>query len=251
MNTVTVRDITFGDGQPKICIPITARTEAELLEQTERIRKTPCQMAEWRMDFYQESEQGDWIEHALELLRNRLGSIVLLATFRTKGEGGEKSISLQEYRSLNLRLAESTEVDLIDLELNRGAELVMDLTKEIHALGKKVIGSYHDFEKTPDQERMIQILCKMQELNVDITKAALMPNTEQDVLQVLGASEAMKRVYADRPFITMSMGRLGGISRLCGSLTGSAVTFATAGRASAPGQLDAQLAAQVLQALEM
>lgn len=251
MNAITIRDIALGDGIPKICIPITARTNAELLEQAEKISKAPCQLVEWRLDFYQETEQEDWLVVSLNELRRILGNRVLLATFRTKAEGGERSISLPEYQALNLRLARCEETDLIDLELNRGAELVRELTGQIHALGKKVIGSYHDFAKTPDQESIVQILCKMQELGVDITKAALMPRTEQDVLQVLGASEAMKRMYADRPFITMSMGTLGGISRLCGSLTGSAVTFATAGRASAPGQLDAELAAQVLQALQV
>ena len=37
----------------------------------------------------------------------------------------------------------------------------------------------------------------------------------------------------------MSMGKLGVISRICGEVFGSAVTFGTAGKASAPGQLPA------------
>lgn len=251
MNTITIRDIILGDGIPKICIPITARTGAELVQQAEQVSQAPCQIVEWRMDFYQETEQKDWVEASLKELRNRLGNRVLLATFRTKEEGGERSISLQAYQDLNLRLAGCAEVDLIDLELNRGAELVRALTVQIHASGKKVIGSYHDFKRTPDQEHIIQILCRMQELGVDLTKAALMPESEQDVLQVLSASEAMKQRYADRPFITMSMGVLGGISRLCGALTGSALTFATAGRASAPGQMEAELVSKVLKTLQI
>ena len=35
----------------------------------------------------------------------------------------------------------------------------------------------------------------------------------------------------------MSMGELGVISRICGELTGSAITFACATQASAPGQI--------------
>ena len=90
----------------------------------------------------------------------------------------------------------------------------------------------------------------MQKCGVDITKAAVMPKSEADVLTLLGASVEMKQNYADRPFITMSMGRLGAVSRLAGSLTGSAVTFATAGQASAPGQLAAAQIAGVLAQLQ-
>ena len=37
----------------------------------------------------------------------------------------------------------------------------------------------------------------------------------------------------------MSMGHLGVVSRICGQVFGSAITFGTAGKASAPGQLPA------------
>ena len=46
----------------------------------------------------------------------------------------------------------------------------------------------------------------------------------------------------------MAMGALGVISRLGGGVFGSAVTFGTAGRASAPGQTDA---AELKRALEL
>lgn len=249
MNTVTVRNITLGDGRPKICIPITAGTQAELWAQAEKVAAVPCQMAEWRMDFFHETRDPNWLWNCLEALRKMLGDRLILATFRTKEEGGERSISREEYCELNLQAAKSGLADFIDIELNRGEELMRELTGKIQAYGVKVIGSYHDFYKTPDQEKIIEILCKMQELGVDVTKAALMPQKEQDVMAVLGASVAMKTQYADRPFLTMSMGAAGGISRLCGELTGSAVTFATEGMASAPGQMDAKLVAQVLDAL--
>lgn len=47
----------------------------------------------------------------------------------------------------------------------------------------------------------------------------------------------MNRLYADRPIITMSMAGTGVISRLCGEVFGSALTFGAAGKASAPGQM--------------
>lgn len=247
---VKVRNMILGDGTPKICIPVTAADMEELKEQVNRICQVPCDMVEWRVDFFRETEKEGWMKDALSMLRDALGERALLFTFRTKEEGGECSISMEDYQAMNEAAADSGLVDFVDLELNRGEELLGRTAKKIQAYGVRVIGSYHDFDKTPDQEVIIGILCKMQELGVDVTKAALMPKEEKDVLALLEASAAMKQQFADRPFITMSMGALGGVSRLCGALTGSALTFATAGKASAPGQMDAVMVAEVLEALQ-
>lgn len=244
--TVTVRGVTLGEGLPKICIPVTAGTMAEIREQTEKILAVPFDLVEWRADFFQEIENDQWVEQALALLREQLGDRPILFTFRTKEEGGERSISLEEYEQLAVRAASGRQADLVDVELNRGEALLQRISEQVHTYGGKVIGSYHDFHATPSAEAFIGILTKMQDCGADITKAAVMPQNEQDVLEVLKATLAMKQQYADRPFITMSMGRLGAITRLAGGLTGSALTFATAGRASAPGQLEAQALSALL-----
>lgn len=100
--------------------------------------------------------------------------------------------------------------------------------------------SNHDFDKTPPKEEIVSRLVKMQEYGADITKIAVMPNTEEDVLILLDGSLEMKKGKADRPFIAISMGSLGMISRISGELFGSCMTFAAAGNASAPGQLNAE-----------
>ena len=89
----------------------------------------------------------------------------------------------------------------------------------------------------------------MQELGTDVAKFAVMPTCERDVLTLLSATLTMKEQHNDTPVITMSMGRLGALSRVCGTLSGSAVTFGTAGRASAPGQLPADLLKTFLESL--
>mgnify|MGYP001131629782 CR=1 FL=1 len=47
--------------------------------------------------------------------------------------------------------------------------------------------------------------------------------------------------HPETPVITMSMGTLGAVSRLCGEAFGSAMTFANPGTASAPGQPSAEV----------
>ena len=81
----------------------------------------------------------------------------------------------------------------------------------------------------------------MQELGCDLAKAAVMPQTEKDVLTLLEATLEMKEEHPRTPVITMSMGAMGAITRSGGGRFGSAVTFGTAGPASAPGQLPAEL----------
>ena len=90
---------------------------------------------------------------------------------------------------------------------------------------------------------------KYDRLTADLAKYAVMPQCEQDVLTLLDATLTMKTEHADTPVITMSMGKLGMLSRVCGSFSGSAVTFGTAGRASAPGQLPADLLKTILKNL--
>ncbi|MCD8105164.1 MAG: type I 3-dehydroquinate dehydratase [Lachnospiraceae bacterium] len=237
---IKVRGIALGDGIPKICVPLTARSLDEMEDQLVKICAAPCDLVELRADYF----EGDPIEE-LAALRRRMPDMPVLFTFRTKEEGGERSISPEEYANLNLRAA----ADLIDLEVNRGEEFVQNLCARLQQGGAKVIVSFHDFERTPGEETLIHLLCRMQSLGADITKAALMPRTERDVLALLSAAVAMKEKYADRPYIVMSMGRLGMVSRLAGHLTGSAVTFASAGAVSAPGQMDAALVFRVLSSL--
>ena len=100
----------------------------------------------------------------------------------------------------------------------------------IHAAGKAVVGSNHDFGGTPDKADLLFRLRKMQELGADIPKIAVMPRCPGDVIALLDATQEMSGKYADRPIITMSMGKMGQISRICGEAFGSAVTFASLGR---------------------
>lgn len=251
---VTVRKTTLGDGKTKLCIPVTARGKETLKQQAEAAASASCDIVEWRADFWQEGtgedNSCDWIRQGLELLRDCIGERALLFTFRTKEEGGERSVSAELYQKINETAARSGLADLIDLEYNRGEEIFLRLCRSLHACGTLVLGSFHDFFETPDREALTGMLCRMQELGADVTKAAVMPRSEQDVLTLLAASIDMKTALAKRPYVTMAMGSLGSVSRIAGALTGSAFTFATAGHASAPGQMDAAFVRCALDALQ-
>ena len=77
----------------------------------------------------------------------------------------------------------------------------------------------------------------------------IMAQDRADVAELIFASLEMLDTYADRPFITMSMGSLGKITRAAGSFTGSCITFGMAGTGSAPGQIPAPQLRQMLKIL--
>ncbi len=237
MNTVKVRNIEIGAGIPKICVPIVGVTREEILAAAENIKSTKADVVEWRVDWYEDIFDFTKTEATMQALREVLGEMPILFTFRTSKEGGEKAIETEAYVELNQNAAKTGLVDLVDVEAFTGDDVVKAVVETAHANGVKVIASNHDFHKTPAKEEIVSRLRKMQELGADIPKIAVMPQNKKDVLTLLAATEEMVSEYADRPIITMSMSGTGVISRLCGEVFGSALTFGAVGKVSAPGQM--------------
>ena len=237
MNTVKVRNIEIGAGIPKICVPIVDVTREEILAAAENIKSTKADVVEWRVDWYEDIFDFIKTEATMQALREVLGEMPILFTFRTSKEGGEKAIETEAYVELNQNAAKTGLVDLVDVEAFTGDDVVKAVVEIAHENGVKVIASNHDFHKTPAKEEIVSRLRKMQELGADIPKIAVMPQNKKDVLTLLAATEEMVSEYADRPIITMSMSGTGVISRLCGEVFGSALTFGAVGKVSAPGQM--------------
>lgn len=238
MNTVKVRNIVLGEGKPKICVPITSITKEEILSQAASLENVIVDMVEWRVDWFENVFEFDKVKEVLVDLRSLLKELPLLFTFRTSKEGGEKSIEVIDYVNLNKKAIDTGLIDLIDVEIFIGDDRVKEIIDSAHKVNVKVIGSNHDFDKTPSKEEIVYRLRKMQNLNCDILKIAVMPRCKLDVLELLQATVIMNENYATRPIITMSMSKLGVVSRLCGEVFGSCLTFGALEKTSAPGQIN-------------
>lgn len=238
INPVKVRDVVIGEGKPKIIVPIVAKTKDEIITAAQNLDLDKLDVVEWRADWFDDVFDQDKVLDLLADLRQVLGNTPLLLTFRTSKEGGEKAISNEDYIHLNLRAAQSGLVDLVDVEIFTGDDVVKTIIDGAHEANVKVIASNHDFDKTPSQSDLVYRLRKMQDMNADIPKIAVMPQNKKDVLTLLAATEEMASDFADRPIITMSMASTGVISRLAGEVFGSSMTFGAAGKVSAPGQMD-------------
>ncbi len=245
IKTVMLRGVEVGAGAPKIIVPIVAATAAGIVDKAREIQNYTFDVVEWRADFYEDVFDTAKVLVTLAALRRELGDKPILFTFRTKREGGEKEISPDAYTALNAAVANSGDADAVDVEVFSGDETARANIDAVHAAGRAVVGSNHDFGGTPDKADLLYRLRRMQDLGADIPKIAVMPKSEADVIALLDATQEMHTRYADRPIITMSMGR-GVISRLCGEYFGSAMTFGAVGQVSAPGQIPADELRSVL-----
>ena len=237
MKTVTVRNTVIGEGLPKICVPIVGKNKEELLSEVAVLKQVDVDVVEWRMDWFEDIMNFTKACEMLQILRDALGEMPILATFRTKQEGGEKAIAKADYVALYKAIVATQQADLIDVELFTGENEVKAILEDAHAHHVAVVMSNHDFAKTPSYDEILTRLKAMQSLGADIPKIAVMPQNKADVLTLLSATNTMYEEFADRPIITMSMAGTGAISRVCGEVFGSALTFGAAKKASAPGQV--------------
>ena len=236
MKTVTLRGLEIGTGTPKIIVPIVAPTQEGILSRAQELKEQPLHMVEWRVDFYESALNLTKVLETLRKLREVLTETPILFTFRTKKEGGEKEIDPEVYVSLNSAVALSGDADAIDVEIFSGDDVVKRCIAAAHEAKVAVIGSNHDFNQTPAKADLIYRMRKMQDMGADIAKIAVMPRSAADIITLLDATQEMHFYYAKCPIITMSMAD-GVITRLCGEVFGSSMTFGMVGQASAPGQI--------------
>lgn len=233
---VKLRNLSLGTGRPKLAVPITGKTTADILAAVDPIKAADPDVVEWRIDFFEGVTDVEQLQQTGQWLRSALGSIALLTTFRTKGEGGNLELSDADYFKVCENVLAGEFTDALDVERYHDEAAVKGLVKTAHAAKVVVIMSNHDFDKTPGKAEIVKRLTSMVDFGADVAKMAVMPQSADDVLTLLQATNDAHKTLS-QPVITMSMGDLGKVSRLAGEVFGSCLSFATVGAASAPGQI--------------
>lgn len=169
------------------------------------------------------------VEDVLEELKWYDG-MPLLGTVRSAAEGGKWKGS--EAQRLAMFEAIAPHVHALDIEL--GAK---DIVKEVIKLARKhklaVIGSFHDFEKTPTDRVLKSKVALAKSLKVDILKIAAQCNDNSDVLRL--ARFTMEQ--SSPPTVVVGMGELGALTRVFFPALGSRLAYTFVGEPTAPGQL--------------
>ena len=251
MSCVVVRGCRIGEGRPKVILPIVEQSEAAILEKAAAFSTLNADCVEWRADWFADVLDAAALTRCLHGLRDALGKKLLLVTFRTKAEGGEKALTPEQYTAFCTAVCASGCADLLDIEFFPAGDALPGLIAQAHAAGVKVVCSSHDFQKTPPRAELVARLTAMQQAGADLPKLAVMPTCRADALELLAATAEMADHHSETPVITMSMGALGAVSRLCGEAFGSAMTFANPGTASAPGQVPLDVVNAVLGCLAL
>lgn len=232
---------------PLICVPITGKTKDEIMMQLETIAEKSPDVIEWRADFYCDLHD---FEQTIQLVNDIKGktSFPLLFTIRAEHEGGEKiRLSDREKVELLTEICKQTDVDFIDYEISNETDALEKLRDASKSHHKQFIMSYHNFSETPDERLIIEMANRASELDADIIKIAVMPKDKDDVFRLLEITRKLDNMF-DAPIITMSMGEIGGLSRIIGWAYGSILTFGVGIASSAPGQMPVEQLREAIQA---
>lgn len=230
-----VKDVLIGKGKPKVCLPIVGKNDEDVLTIAKSFLKYQYDLVELRIDFYENIRQFDKVLNLLKNLRQVIQQPIIF-TYRSLKEGGQIQLNDSEYIELIQRVCENGNIDIVDVEAMSGHSLVMQLINIAHQNHVKVILSNHDFKQTPSIQEMRERIEMMEILGGDILKLAVMPQVKKDVIDVISLTAEMSE-KVNKPLVTMSMDHLGVVTRICGELTGSSITFASVNQASAPGQI--------------
>ena len=235
-----------------ICVPIVGPSMEDILSQVQEAAQAKVDLIELRPDMWMkdshisEEEYIPTIVNLVEEVHSKYEKMPMLFTWRTLAEGGETSLSNENYGNLLQAIVDQNVVDAVDVELFAYTDTIGQIIKEAHHQGLQTVMSYHNFLSTPKVKRLHIYAERMISAGAAVIKFALMPTTNEDVLSVLQFTKELTERYPELPRITMSMGQLGQMTRTCGHVFGNCLTFGTLGQASAPGQVEVAVLKQLV-----
>lgn len=207
----------------KTCISIAEKSPKKLLD----LVKTGLKKSDYveiRFDFLKPSD----VPPVLNSVKKDLKKIV--CTLRPISEGGKFSGKESERISI-LKLISEYNPFLLDVEhntLKKDKSLVAYLKKT----GTKILVSWHDFKKTPDAKTLIKKLEEMEKYS-NFVKIVTTAKAVDDAATILSLYARKSKVN----LIAFTMGEEGKISRILCLFLGSPYTYASLGKAVAPGQI--------------
>ncbi len=133
--SIIIRGCHIGEGRPKVIIPIVEASESNILERALEFSELCIDCVEWRVDWFEQCNDMHSVVSCLQKIRVALKDKLLLVTLRTKTEGGEVSLTHQEY--LDFIIGQLSELEDITYRKMMGEYI-------IYFRGKIVGGIYDD-----------------------------------------------------------------------------------------------------------
>lgn len=223
------------------------------LETSKKAAKKGADILEIRLDLLGIRD----LERAAEIIREIKSEarLPVIATNRSRAEGGKWEGAEEDRTELLMGLLKSPfslkdGLDAVDIELSASREERDKVIKAAKDHGKTVIVSSHYFSKTPSPREMKAILEEMFLAGADIAKLAVMPQSMEDVLNLLRVTLDFRN--AEKSICTIAMGKPGKHTRVVAPLYGSVLTYASveSGAAAAPGQLPIDEVKKIMEMLK-
>lgn len=296
--------INFTPGKPAIIVSLTAGNQTELEAQLATIPDN-CDLIEWRIDHFLAASQKEIngqtanatslagkdstgagrqrtnngttkgkspngteeFAHLAEIgiwLQDK-SQKPILATLRTKAEGGEIAVSEQYYFDCLSYLMQRKSSNLIDLEATQPSSNKLVKIAQNKEIG--VVYSKHHFSPSAagkyGKQQILDYFRYAHNQGAQLAKIALYCVDSTHLLEIFQASQEYSLQYgAEKPILAIAMGEKGSASRLVGGCFGNSATFAArpakiqpdlqigqTGTQSAPGQVDYWLTEKVLSVL--
>ncbi len=204
-----------------IAVPLTDRNFEENIK---ACKERGADIIELRVDLF-ENKDADFILECIKKVQE-VGLKTIL-TVRSEKEGGSRVENRREiFKNC------SPYSDYTDIELS-SQDILSEVRDIVKTSQKKLIISYHNFELTPPNWVLREILREAKRWGGDITKISVKANSYEDVARLLCLG---KEEEGDK--ILIAMGEYGRVSRVAGFIFGSVITYSFIGSPVAPGQIE-------------
>ncbi len=213
---------------PRVCVSIAPYDANSLTKSADLAFGFGADYVEVRFDFVNPDLMPEVIQAAARIKDRSV------FTLRTKSQGGMFTGGEKDRLQWLIRLAEE-EPMLLDVELDT-LQKNDDLADSLERKRNPLLVSWHDFEKTPPNETISDLLSEMR-IYSNYVKIVTTAHTIGDSLRLLELYETAIGLFP----IFFAMGDSGVLSRLLCTLIGNApFTYASLDKALAPGQLTVQ-----------
>lgn len=209
---------------PKICVSVATDSVDDMKAQAKKAFSLGADSVEIRFDFF----KPDRVMAAADAIAEDKGRAIF--TLRSKDQGGKFSGSEEERSKLLRKLAEARPM-LLDVELDT-LKANDNLADYLEFASIPVLVSWHDFNKTPPNDKLIEILSEMRVYS-NYVKVVTTAKSVDDSLRLLQLYES---TFGLHPVI-FAMGEAGVMTRVLAPLYGAPFTYAALEKAVAPGQL--------------
>ena len=212
-----------------VCVSVSGENAEDIMVKVQPV-KSFVDLVEVRLDTMTRPD----VEECMGLL-----SMDMLFTNRPLWEGGQFDGS-EEERLAPLVKAVSCGAAFVDLELRSDRALREKLLEAAANSVTHCIFSWHDFDKTLQEDEFNELLVSMKTSGADIAKIVTTAHDEFDVLRVLSLQRKARDI--DLPLSCFCMGDKGRISRFASLYLGSFMSYVAVDEqsATAPGQFSAR-----------